>query len=89
MIDSEEKRIKALQGFEIGDVWGIGHRNLDKLHYYRFNTAWDFTQKSESFVRKYLQLPVYVLGRSFVGESCIDVEELPQKKSILYQPKFP
>lgn len=33
MIDSEEKRIKALQGFEIGDVWGIGHRSLDKLHY--------------------------------------------------------
>jgi len=52
MIDSEEKRIKALQGFEIGDVWGIGHRSLDKLHYYGLNTAWDFTQKSESFVRK-------------------------------------
>ena len=42
----------ALQGFEIGDVWGIGHRSLDKLHYYGLNTAWDFTQKSESFVRK-------------------------------------
>ena len=60
IIDTEDKRIKALQGFEIGEVWGIGHRSLDKLRYYGINTALDFTQKSES-----LQLPVCALGRSF------------------------
>ena len=89
MIDSEEKRIKALQGFEIGDVWGIGHRGLDKLHYYGVNTAWDFTQKSESFVRKLLTMTGARTWKELRGESCIDVEELPQKKSICTSRSFP
>lgn len=31
IIDTEEKRIKALKLFEIGDVWGIGRRQATKL----------------------------------------------------------
>ena len=89
MIDSEEKRIKALQGFEIGDVWGIGHRSLDKLRYYGINTAWDFTQKSESFVRKLLTITGVRTWKELRGESCINVEELPQKKSICTSRSFP
>lgn len=89
MIDSEEKRIKALQGFEIGDVWGIGHRSLDKLRYYGINTALDFTQKSESFVRKLLTITGVRTWKELRGESCIDVEELPQKKSICTSRSFP
>ena len=52
MIDSEEKRIKALQGFEIGDVWGIGHRSLDKLHYYGLIPPGISLRKASSFVTK-------------------------------------
>ena len=89
MIDTEEKRIKALQGLEIGDVWGIGHRGLDKLHYYGVNTAWDFTQKNESFVRKLLTITGVRTWKELRGESCIDVEELPQKKSICTSRSFP
>lgn len=89
MIDSEEKRIKALQGFEIGDVWGIGHRSLDKLRYYGINTAWDFTQKSESFVRKLLSVTGVRTWKELRGENCINIEELPQKKSICTSRSFP
>ena len=52
LIDTEEKRIKALQQFDIADVWGIGRRHLAKMNYYDVHTAWDFTQKSESWVRR-------------------------------------
>ena len=31
VIDSEEKRIKALKWLAIGDVWGIGHRHNKRL----------------------------------------------------------
>ena len=34
IIDSEEKREKALRQTDIGDVWGIGFRNRKKLNYY-------------------------------------------------------
>lgn len=45
IIDTEEKRIKALKQFEIGDVWGIGRRYQKKLEYHDIKTAFDFTQK--------------------------------------------
>ena len=89
IIDTEDKRIKALQRFEIGEVWGIGHRSLDKLRYYGINTALDFTQKSESFVRKLLTITGVRTWKELRGESCIDVEELPQKKSICTSRSFP
>lgn len=89
MIDSEEKRIKALQGFEIGDVWGIGHRSLDKLRYYGINTAWDFTQKNENFVQKLLSVTGVRTWKELRGENCINIEELPQKKSICTSRSFP
>jgi DNA polymerase V len=50
MIDTDEKREKALKMFPIEDVWGVGWRNRDKLAYYGIKTAWDFTQKSEGWV---------------------------------------
>ena len=89
MIDSEEKRIKALQGFEIGDVWGIGHRSLDKLRDHGINTAWDFTQKNESFVQKLLSVTGVRTWKELRGENCINIEELPQKKSICTSRSFP
>ncbi len=89
IIDSEEKREKALRQFDIADVWGIGHRSLDKLYYYGIRTAWDLTQKSESWVRQMLTVTGARTWKELQGISCIDVEELPQKKSICTSRSFP
>ena len=62
LIDTDEKREKALKLFEVGDIWGIGHRSVEKLHYYGVHTAWDLTQKSESWVRR---LPNHWLPPNF------------------------
>lgn len=35
-------------------VWGIGHRSMAKLTYHGIRTAWDLTQKSESWTRREL-----------------------------------
>ena len=51
-METEEKREKALKLFDVADVWAIGPRRAATLSYYRVKTAWDFTQKSESWVRK-------------------------------------
>ena len=51
-IDSEEKRTKALQITNIGDVWGIGYNHTKTLEYHSIKTAYDFTQKSRSWVRR-------------------------------------
>ena len=51
LIDTEEKREKALRRFAVGDVWGIGRRMQKALEYHGIRTAWDFVCRSEGWVR--------------------------------------
>ena len=88
LIDTEEKKEKALKLFEVGDVWGIGHRSVEKLNYYGIKTAWDLTQKSESWVRRELTVTGVRTWKELQGESCISIEELPHKKSICTSRSF-
>lgn len=83
LIDTEEKRIKALQLFEIGDVWGIGHRHERKLKAMGVNTAYDFTQLSRAWVRKNMTVVGERTWRELQGEPCVDMEMVePRKKTI-------
>ena len=45
LIDTEDRRVKALRGLPVADVWGIGRRTVGKLEYHGVRTAWDFTQR--------------------------------------------
>lgn len=88
LIDTDEKREKALKLFDIGDVWGIGYQHSKKFAYYGIKTAWDFTQKSESWVRKEMTVTGVRTWKELNGESCISIEELPHKKSICTSRSF-
>ena len=88
MIDSEEKREKALRLFPVEDVWGIGHRHAKKLAYHSINTAWDLTKRSESWIRKELTVTGVRTWKELRGESCVSIEELPHKKSICTSRSF-
>lgn len=89
LIDTEDKRLKALKGLAVGDVWGIGRRTVKQLEYHGIHTAWDLTQRSESWVRRELTVTGVRTWRELQGESCIDIEELPQKRSICTSRSFP
>ena len=89
LIDSEEKREKALKLFPIEDVWGIGRRSVDKLKYHGVKTAWDLTQKTESWVQRMLTITGVRTWRELRGESCICIDELPHKQSICTSRSFP
>ncbi len=89
IIDSDEKRIKALQKTEIGDVWGIGRQHRKFLESQGIKTAFDFTQKSSSWVRKYMTIVGERTWRELNGEACIGLEQvLPNKKQILTSRSF-
>ena len=88
MIDSEEKREKALRLFPVEDIWGIGHRHAKKLAYHSIHTAWDLTQRSESWIRKELTVTGVRTWKELRGESCVSIEELPHKKSICTSRSF-
>lgn len=88
IIDTEEKREKALKLFPVEDVWGIGGRHAKKLAYHGIRTAWDLTLLSESWVRKEFTITGVRTWKELRGESCISVEELPHKKSICTSRSF-
>ena len=88
LMDTDDKREKALKLFDISDVWGIGPRHASALAYHDIKTAWDFTQKSESWVRKLFTVTGVRTWKELRGISCISVDELPHKKSICTSRSF-
>ncbi len=82
IIDSEEKRIKALKLSPVGDVWGIGRRNLRKLEYYSVQTAYDFTQKNRAWVRRQMSVTGERTWTELRGIPCIGSDDMAEKKQI-------
>lgn len=88
LIDTDEKREKALKLVEIGDVWGIGRQNSKKLQYYSINTAWDFTQRTKSWVRHTLGVTGERIWLELRGTPCIETDSPTSKKSICTSRSF-
>ena len=88
MIDTEEKRKKALELFPIEDVWGIGRRISEKLKYYGVKTAKDFAEKKPEWVRRQFSITGYRTWLELNGKDAIDIEDLPEKKTICTSRSF-
>lgn len=88
IIDTDEKREKALKLFDVGDVWGVGRQSLEKLKYHSVHSAWDLSQKTESWVKRNFNVVMVRTWKELNGIDCIDIAELPQKKSICTSRSF-
>ena len=88
LINTDERRHKALSLFPIEDVWGIGRQIARKLDYMGIRTAVQFADKKESWVRSKFNITTVRTWKELNGESCISIEELPQKKSICTSRSF-
>lgn len=88
IIDTDEKREKALQLTSIGDVWGIGRQYAKKLEYYSVNTAWDFTQRTKSWVRHTMGVVGERTWLELRGTPCLEMETPKSKKSICTSRSF-
>ena len=91
VIDTEEKRIKALKWTKIEDVWGIGHRLRKKMVAQHILTAYDFTKpQHEAWIRKEMGILGMRLKYELEGKSVLDLEPIKeQKKSIATTRSFP
>lgn len=91
VIDTEEKRIKALKWTKIEDVWGIGYRTIKKVKLRKINTAFDFTQpQHETWIKKEMGVVGLRLKYELEGKSVLDLEPITeQKKSISITRSFP
>ena len=91
VIDTEEKRIKALKWTKIEDVWGIGYRLRKKMVAHNILTAYDFTKpQHEAWIRKEMGVLGMRLKYELEGKSVLDLEPIKeQKKSIATTRSFP
>ena len=90
MIGTEEQRIKALERYEIEEVWGIGRRYSARLQAMGVRTALEFASQEESWVRTYLNNVVAIrTWKELNGIDCIPMEEMSKKKSICTSRSFP
>ncbi|MCC7331092.1 MAG: Y-family DNA polymerase [Flavobacteriales bacterium] len=82
IIDSEEKRIKALKWLRVEDVWGIGRQHSKRLNAIGINTAFDFTQLDDEVVKKQMAIVGLRLKHDLQGVPTLDLEERQIKKNI-------
>jgi DNA polymerase V len=82
IIDSEEKRLKALKWLAIDDVWGIGRQHAKRLKYYGIKTAYQFTQQKDDWIKKQFSVVELKLKKDLSGIPVLKLEEVKTKKSI-------
>ena len=88
VIDTDEKRRKALALFDLSDVWGIGRQTFAKLQYFGIRTPLEFADKSESWVRSHFNKPGVQTWFELNGTPCVDTTEVVRNQSICTSRSF-
>lgn len=83
IIDTEEKRIKALKWLKVGDIWGVGKKYEKKLLTLNVNNAYDFTQMSASLVKSMMTIVGWRLQRDLQGIPTIGDVGIEEKKESI------
>ena len=82
-IDTDERRIKALEQYDIDEVWGIGRRYAARLQALGVKTALDFANHPESWVRAMLNNVVAIrTWKELNGIDCIPMEDMSMKTMV-------
>jgi DNA polymerase V len=89
LIDSDEKRIKALKLYPVDEVWGIGRRYAAKLENLGIHTAYEFASMSkEALNATFNNIVIYRTWAELNGEDCVPNEAMAKKKSICTSRSF-
>ena len=89
LIDSDEKRVKALKLITLDDIWGIGRRYFARLTALGLKTAYDLSACPESWIRAtFNNIVVERTWRELNGEDCVPNEEIAKKQSICTSRSF-
>ena len=85
LINTEKKKIKALKWLKIQDVWGIGFKHAERLKNIKINTAYNFINIEDNWVRKNMSIVGLRLKKELEGKSVLDLEEVRSPKKQLLQ----
>lgn len=88
MIDSDRKRRKALEIFDLDDVWGIGRHSYEKLLSLGVRTPLEFADKPGEWVHRHFAKPGIQTWKELNGCSCIDTAEVLRRQTITTSRSF-
>ncbi|PIQ73667.1 hypothetical protein COV58_01290 [Candidatus Roizmanbacteria bacterium CG11_big_fil_rev_8_21_14_0_20_36_8] len=78
-----------LTNLKVGDVWGIGRRYAELLKMRGVETAYQFCQCDDVWIRKNMSIIGLKTAQELRGTSCLDLEEVrPAKQSIISSKSF-
>ena len=83
LIDSSNKKENALKWLKIEDVWGIGFKHAKRLKNIKINTAYDFINLEDNWVRKNMSVVGLRLKKELEGKSVLDLEEVRSPKKAI------
>ena len=83
LIDSDKKKLRALKWLKIKDVWGIGFRHTERLKNIGVNTACDFINLEDGWVKKNMSIVGLRLKKELEGESVLRLEEVRSPKKAI------
>jgi len=82
VIDTDEKRRKALSLFDLDDVWGVGRRTCEKLLSLGVRTPLEFADRPAEWVHRHFTKPGFQTWCELNGYPCINTEEVLQRQTI-------
>ena len=90
VIDTDEKRIKALKWTKVEDIWGVGRRLAFKLQHHHICTAFDFIQPQyKPIIKQIMGVVGLRLIDELLGKSVLLLEDAASiKKSIAVTRSF-
>ena len=88
MMDSDAKRLKALELTPIEDVWGVGRRLAPRMHASGIRTALDYVSRPESWVRSNFNIPGVRTWEELQGRACVEEDREERRKSICTSRSF-
>ncbi len=89
MLHPEQENFEdILKHIPVGEIWGIGKKQTEKLLRYSIKTAWDFKNTPEEWVQKHFTITGLKTLRELHGVSCIDIDFSDTPKSLICSRSF-
>jgi len=83
VMDTDQKRIEALQWADVGDIWGIGRKHVKRLQAIGVYKAIDFVKLPLAWIRKEMTIVGERLWKELRGESCLEFMTVPNPKKAI------
>jgi DNA polymerase V len=83
IIENEYRLKEILENTPIQKVWGIGRNYQKLLLQYQVETAWQFTQLNQAWVKKNMSVVGHRIQKELLGEPCIEIEQVPPAKKVI------